>query len=409
VASEAGGGGDRRARVAGTHGGGEMADREGERGGDRDAPASWRAETIAVAAGRDLTPGAALNVPPTFASAFRDGGPVAYAREGQPTWAAFEAALGGLEGGHAVAFASGQGAIAAVVTEALSGAGHGAVVVHPDGAYTGTRALIADLDRRGLLRARAVDVTDTDAVVGSLVGARCLWIESPTNPMLGVADLPSLLAAAAEAGVTSVVDNTFATPLVQRPIALGADMVVHSVTKYLGGHSDLLMGAVVAADADRRARLVARRALDGAVPGVMEAYLALRGLRTLPVRLARQQASALTLAERLSAHRAVARVRHPGLATDPHHERAGAFMGGYGAMVSFEVAGAALADEVVRRVRLVVPATSLGGVETTIERRNRWAGEERVPPGLLRMSVGLEHVEDLWADLGGALEGASPP
>jgi cystathionine gamma-synthase len=141
----------------------------------------------------------------------------------------------------------------------------------------------------------------------------------------------------------------------------------------------------------------------------MEANLALRGLRTLPVRLARQQASALTLAERLSAHPAVARVRHPGLASDPHHERAGAFMGGYGAMVSFEVAGPALADEVVRRVRLVVPATSLGGVETTIERRNRWAGEERVPPGLLRMSVGLEHVEDLWADLAGALEGASPP
>jgi len=360
----------------------------------RDEPA-WRPETVAVAAGRDTSPGAPLNVPPTLVSAYRDGGPVAYARSGNPTWAAFEEVLGRLEGGQAVSFSSGQAAIAALFATLPVGA----VVTAPGGCYLGTRGLLSDLEAKGRLRYQLVDVTDTGAVLAALASTDLLWLESPTNPMLGVADLPRILEAAAAAGVTSVVDNTFATPMVQQPLRCGATAVVHSATKYLGGHSDLLLGAAVAATEELRNALVEQRSLEGATPGVLEAYLALRGARTLPVRFARQQQSAQSLAERLAGHPAVKRVRYPGLRSDPHHERARSTMGGFGAIVSFEVADAGVADRLTASLRLIVPATSLGGVETMIERRNRWAGEEAVPPSLLRLSVGLEDPDDLWEDL----------
>jgi cystathionine gamma-synthase len=360
-----------------------------------DVTRSWSQETIAVAAGRDERPGAPLNVPPTFASTYRDGGSIGYGRWGNPTWSALEETLGALEGGHAVAFSSGQAAISALFST-LQGT---ATVVCPVDAYLGTRGLLHQLAKRGTVRLRPVDVTDTEVVLAALTGTDLLWLESPTNPMLGIADLPRILRAAGEVGVTSVVDNTFATPLLQQPLAWGATAVVHSATKYLGGHSDLLLGAVISADSNLRDKLVGHRTLAGAVPGVMEAYLTLRGLRTLPVRLARQQGTAAMLAQRLSQHPSVARVRYPGLVTDPHHERARAQMAGFGAMVSFEVADGASADRVIGSLRLIVGGTSLGGVETTIDRRNRWAGEESVPPGLLRLSVGLEHPDDLWADL----------
>jgi cystathionine gamma-synthase len=178
---------------------------------------------------------------------------------------------------------------------------------------------------------------------------------------------------------------------------------VHSATKYLGGHSDLLLGAVVTTDRHRRDTLVECRTLHGAIPGVMEAYLALRGLRTLPVRLARQQDTAALLAGRLARHPRVTCVRYPGLPGDPCHERAAAQMRGFGAIVSFEVADASAADQLTSALRLIVGGTSLGGVETTIDRRSRWPGEEHVPPGLLRLSVGLEHPDELWADLEDAL------
>ncbi|HTW10706.1 MAG TPA: PLP-dependent transferase [Acidimicrobiales bacterium] len=363
----------------------------------------WHPETIAVAAGRDAAPGAPLNVPPTFASTYRDGGAIGYGRWGNPAWAAFEDALGALEGGHAVAFACGQAATAAV----LGRLAPGAKVIFPFDAYLGTRALLSELASGCQLQLRAVDVTRTEAVLACLPGSALLWLESPTNPMLGIAELPALLEAAKQSGTTSVVDNTFATPLLQRPLAWGATAVVHSATKYLGGHSDLLMGAVITSDKDFHDELVKRRTLQGAVPGVMEAYLCLRGMRTLPVRLARQQATAGLLAARLARHAAVCRVHYPGLSTDLHHDRARKQMDGYGAMVSFEVAGADDADRIVSALRLIVGSTSLGGVETTIERRGRWAGEEHVPPGLLRLSVGLEHPADLWADLEAALSQAS--
>jgi cystathionine gamma-synthase len=360
---------------------------------------SWHAETIAVATGRDHAPGAPLNVPPTFASTYRDGGPIDYGRWDNPTWAAFERAVGELEGGHAVSFASGQAATAAL----LASLEPGAVVVYPEDSYTGTQALLGALERAGRVRLAPVDVTDSEAVLTGLAGTDLLWLESPTNPMLGIAELPRLLGAANAAGVASVVDNTFATPLAQQPLRWGAGAVLHSATKYLGGHSDLLMGVVAAPDHLGRDTLVAQRTMRGAIPGVMESYLALRGLRTLPVRLARQSESAGLLSQRLAADQRIVQVVYPGLPSHPGHERARAQMSTFGAIVSFEVDGGELADRLVDALELIVNATSLGGVESTIDRRRRWPGEERVPPGLLRLSVGLEHVEDLWDDLDQAL------
>lgn len=365
------------------------------------AEPALRAETIAVTAGRDESPGAPLNVPATFASTYRDGGEIGYGRWGNPTWSAFEQALGALEGGAAVAFSSGQ----AATTAALSSLPAGATVVAPLDSYLGTRGLLAHLESRGSLRLRLVDVTDTESVLASLGGADLVWLESPTNPMLGVAELPVILAAARDAGVYAVVDNTFATPLLQRPLASGASAVVHSATKYLGGHSDLLLGAVVTGDPGRRTQLVEHRTHEGSIPGVMEAYLALRGIRTLAVRLTAQARTAGELATRLERDGRVRGVRYPGLESHPHHERALAHMDGFGAIVCFEVADAEAADRLVSALGLIVATTSLGGVETTIERRGRWAGEERLPGGLLRLSVGLEHVDDLWEDIDRALAG----
>jgi cystathionine gamma-synthase len=363
---------------------------------------NWRPETIAVAAGRDPSPGAPLNVPPTFASTYRDGGPIGYGRWDNPTWAAFERAVGELEGGYGVAFASGQAATAALLARLEDDA----VVVFPDDSYTGTQGLLAEVERAGWVRLRAVDVTDSDAVLAGLDGADLVWLESPTNPTLGIADLPLILEAANAAGVASVVDNTFATPLLQRPLGWGAGAVLHSATKYLGGHSDLLLGVVVVPDRLRRDALVAQRSVEGAIPGVMESYLALRGLRTLPVRIGQQTRTAGTLAERLAGDERIDRVLYPGLPSDPGHERARAQMSAFGAILSFVVADGEVADRLAAALELIVNATSLGGVETTIDRRGRWPGEERVPSGLLRLSVGLEHVEDLWDDLDQALESA---
>jgi cystathionine gamma-synthase len=200
------------------------------------------------------------------------------------------------------------------------------------------------------------------------------------------------------------VDNTFATPLCQRPLAFGADVVIHSATKFLSGHSDVVLGATVTREPELCDRLRRRRSLRGAIAGPMEAWLALRGLRTLGVRMAHASASAAELARRLDGHPTVERVRYPGLPTGPWHERAAAQMTGFGAMVSFDVVGgAAAAEAAARATRLIVHATSLGGVETTMERRNRWPGEEDTPPGLLRLSAGCEDVEDVWEDLERAL------
>lgn len=373
------------------------------------APDRWKAATMAVHLGRPPgVPGAGVNPGVELSSTFHQGGPVAYGRDGNPTWAALEAAVGGLEGGTAVAFSSGLAAIAAVL-ETLPVPGR--VVVAGD-AYAGTRRFLADVAQRGRLAWRGADVADTSATLelaesfagggpewGGFGAGGLLWLESPTNPLLAVADIAALAEGAHRLGMDVVVDNTFATPLLQTPLDLGADVVVHSATKFLSGHSDVLMGIAVSRRPEVVDALVDRRSLHGAVPGPLEAWLAVRGVRTLAVRLNQAQANAGELARRLAGHRRVAKVRYPGLPDHPGHHLARRQMRGFGAMMAFEVDGPEAADAVIGRLELATAATSLGGVETLIERRARWPHEEATPPGLVRMSVGIEDVDDLWADL----------
>ena len=234
-----------------------------------------------------------------------------------------------------------------------------------------------------------VDLEDTDAVVKACDDAALVWLESPTNPALEVADIPTITAAAHAAGAYVALDNTFATPLLQRPLDDGVDLVVHSVTKYLAGHSDAVMGAIVTRDDALYDVVKGRRDLLGAIPGTLEAWLALRGLRTLHLRVERAQANAQELVRRLGAHPAVTEVRYPG----------------FGGIAAVVVDGADRADLFTHSTRLWVHATSLGGVESTFERRRRWRTEApTIPEGLVRMSVGIEDVEDLWADLEQALD-----
>jgi cystathionine gamma-synthase len=334
--------------------------------------------TIAVTAGRPTAAGEPLNQPIVLASNFREGGE--YTRtHGTDTWAALETAVGALEGGRAIAFSSGMAAAAAIVYALAP-----KIVVIPTFSYLGVRSLLSEYQLQGHIELRPVDITDTAGVADAAAGADVVWVETPTNPTLDVADLPAIAAASRDAGAQMVVDSTFATPLLQRPLEHGAAIVLHSGTKFIGGHSDLLIGLCVTADDAIYDRLVQARTFQGATPGALEAFLALRGLRTMPIRLAAMQHNAAILVERLRAHPAVAEVRYPG----------------QGAMVSFIVAGgAAAADALCDGVQILVPATSLGGVETSIERRQKYAGDAHVPPGLLRMSVGIEDIEDLWADL----------
>jgi cystathionine gamma-synthase len=316
-----------------------------------------------------------------------------------PGWEALEEVIGELEGGEAVAFGSGMGAAAAVFDLLPAGAR----VVAPTDCYAGVQALLADGEQLGRWQVELVDVTDTTAAVAAAHHADLMWLESPTNPLLGIADLPAVCAAAREGGALVAVDNTFATPLLQHPITLGAHIAMHSATKFLGGHSDLLLGVAVADSPQLGERLRRRREVAGAVPGALETFLVLRGLRTLALRLDQGQRSAAELAHRLAGHPFVTRVRYPGLPDDPGHARAAAQMSGFGAVLGFEVKTAAAANAVCDSVRVIRPATSLGGVESTIERRAKLPGQEHLPPGFLRLSVGCEHTEDLWDDLTSAL------
>jgi cystathionine gamma-synthase len=361
-----------------------------------------RPATRAVVVGRgEGRAGEPVNVAVPLASTYRSGGDIAYGREDNSVWQALEEVIGDLEGGTALCFSSGMAAISAV----LEAVRQGGLVVAPLDAYSGTRSFLDDAVARGRLGCRLVDIADTDATLRCCEGASLLWIESPTNPLMTIADLKGLCEGAHRAGVPAVVDNTFATPLLQRPLELGADVVVHSVTKFLSGHSDIVMGAVVSRDEGWIESLRTRRTLHGAIAGPLEAFLALRGTRTLEVRLSRAQASAAELARRLDAHPAVGSVRYPGLESDPGHELAASQMDGFGAMLSFElVEGREAADRLCEAVKVCVHGTSLGGVETLIERRQRWPADSYLPAGLVRLSVGIEDVEDLWEDLRGGLE-----
>jgi len=358
--------------------------------------ASWL-----VAAGRDHRPGAPLNVPMSPASNFVLGDARAYARDdGTPGWEAFESAMSGLEGGHAVAFASGMAGIAAV----FDAVPVGGVVVLPDDCYQGVTGLARAGEQKGRWRVQTIAATETAVWVEACREADLIWVESPSNPLLVVADLDVICAAPRKPGATLAVDNTFATPLNQRPLKMGADLVVHSATKSLGGHSDLLAGVVVARDQARGQALRHTRELTGATPGTLEVFLALRGLRTLALRLERAQHTAQVLAERLVTHPAVSMVRYPGLPTHPTHAAARRQLAGYGSVISFDVRGTAVtADAVCRGVSLIQHATSLGAVESTMERRAAVPGQGHLPPTLLRLSVGIESVDDLWRDLDAAL------
>jgi len=324
-----------------------------------------------------------------MASALVPGGDSEYGRHGNPAWAAFEAILGTLEGGRALAFSSGMAAATALFDLVPLGA----AVVAPSGAYNGTLTQLRDRARRKLIELRIVDISDTAAVVAAADDAALVWIESPTNPGLDVADIEAISRGAASAGTAVAVDNTFATPLRQRPLELGADFVVHSASKLLSGHSDVVLGAVVT-DSDRAYRAIeARRTTMGAIPGAMETWLAARGMRTLAVRLDRAEANARELHRRLEASPLVSSVRYPG----------------FGTVVSFEItAGPKAAQTMTETSEVIVYATSLGGVESTWERRRRNPAEPHsVPEGLVRLSVGIEDIDDLWADLERTMTSAS--
>jgi len=365
------------------------------------APATW-----AVIAGRAApVAGAPLNVPPVLASNFALGSGRAYSRDdATPTWEAFEEMLGGLETGHAVAFSSGMGAIAAIFDLLPVGA----TVVLPDDCYQAVGGLAAAGAALGRWTVIRVPVDDTPRWREMVARADLVWVESPSNPLLAVADLPAICSAPRGPRSLVVVDSTLATPLAQRPLDLGADLVVHSATKYIGGHSDLLLGAVVATSGELASRLRERRELGGATPGTLESYLALRGARTLALRFHHASSSAAQIAEQLHGHPDVAVVRYPGLPSHPTHATARRFMHGFGAVISFDVhGGAARADAICRSLRIIRHATSLGAVESTIERRGAVAGQTHLPGGLLRLSVGCEDVSDLWNDLAAALRAAT--
>ena len=339
-------------------------------------------ETSAITAGRPvISADASLNPSIDLTSTFHAGGPIGYGRYGNQTWSALEVAISELEGGQTLVFSSGMAAISAV----FSILPVGAPVVASNQGYSGVMTLLKTFHASGRLEVRFVDVVNTDEVIDAMKGAALIWLESPTNPCLDVADLPSLISAAKKLGIGVGVDNTFATPLVQNPLAMGADIVMHSVTKFLSGHSDVLMGSLSTSDPALFKRLHESRSFNGSIPGPFEAWLALRGLRTFPLRFNKAQENAKQLVEKLSGHAKVSRVRYPG----------------FGAVISFEVAGTAEeTQKVCDSSRLIAHATSLGGVESLWERRRRWPMESpTVPEQLIRLSVGCEHVEDIWSDI----------
>ena len=361
-------------------------------------------ESLVVSAGRPHTPGSPVNAPIVMAAPFRhDGTENTYSRHDlTETIRCFQDLLGALEGGKALAFASGIGAIAAVVDTLPVGT----KVVVPHGQYSGTVRTFDEAEALGRLEVHRVDIGDTAAVLAAMPGAGLLWLESVTNPLMSVPDIPVLAAAAREAGALVGVDATFSTPINLRALDQGVDIVMHSVTKYLAGHSDVLMGALVVRSDDLHEKLWNRRTLSGAIPGGLETYLATRGIRTLALRMERAQSNAGELAVRLAAHPRVARVRYPGLPSDPSHEVASRIFDGYGAMIGIELNGTAdEAEAACNALQLITHATSLGGVESLIERRARHEVDARfgTPDTLLRFSVGIEHVEDLWSDLDQAL------
>lgn len=398
-----------------------------------DAPHDWTASgfsTRAIHAGSEPDPTTGAVVPPIYqVSTYKQDGVgglrngYEYSRSANPTRTALEEALAAVEGGaRAFAFSSGLAAEDTLLRAVLRPGDH---VVVPDDAYGGTYRLIARVFGPWGVDHTPVDLSDVDAVAAAIEPGRtkAVWVETPTNPLLGVSDIAALAALARAAGAVLVVDNTFATPYLQQPLALGADVVVHSTTKYIGGHSDVVGGALVVAEGaqlpvDLEGPTGTTSVADavgfhqnasGAVAGPFDAWLTLRGLKTLAVRMDRHCANAMTVARFLREHSAVTQVIYPGLEDHPGHAVASTQMSGYGGMVSFRVGSREKALDVCARTKVFTLAESLGGIESLVEHPGQMthasvAGSAlEVPDDLVRLSVGIEDVADLVADLGQAL------
>ncbi|MEU0692280.1 cystathionine gamma-synthase [Streptomyces uncialis] len=373
-------------------------------------------ETVAIHAGNTADPLTGAVVPPIHqVSTFKqDGvgglrGGYEYSRSANPTRTALEENLAALEGGvRGLAFASGLAAEDCLLRTLLAPGDH---VVIPDDAYGGTFRLFAKVAARWGVEFSVAHTSDPDAVRAAVTPrTKAIWVETPSNPLLGISDIPALAQIAREAGVRLVVDNTFATPYLQQPLALGADVVVHSLTKYMGGHSDVVGGALIASDPALAEELAYHQNAMGAVAGPFDSWLVLRGIKTLAVRMDRHSENATRVADMLTRHPRVTKVLYPGLPEHPGHEIAEKQMKRFGGMVSFQVAGGEeAAVAVCDRAELFTLGESLGGVESLIEHPGRMthasvAGSAlEVPGDLVRLSVGIENADDLLADLQRAL------
>jgi cystathionine beta-lyase/cystathionine gamma-synthase len=368
---------------------------------------NFSAESRLIHAGSDRSAGQPVTPPLVPASIYvSEGEPRrerTYGRDGNPGWEALEEALGRLEDAEAVVFASGQAASMALMLTLAQGRSR--IVLGADG-YYGTRALADKLRPHGAVPVPA-DLQDLAAVASELKAApSVLWAETPTNPLLRVADLAGLAEVAAAADAPMIVDNTTATSLLQRPLdwcAGRGSASLYSLTKAASGHSDVIAGAVVSRDAELLAGLRSWRSSGGGILGPFEAWLALRGLKTLPLRIARQSDSAGRIARHLAGHPNVRAVHYPGMDPSTAALTRRQMPHGCGPLLSFELDSARAADQVVASSRLILPATSFGGVESTWERRTRWAGET-APDGLIRLSVGVEPAADLITDIDQALD-----
>jgi cystathionine gamma-synthase len=390
----------------------------GDTAGDRWSGAGYGFETLAIHAGQDPDPTTGAVVVPIYQTSTYVQSEVGthkgyeYSRSGNPTRTALETCLAALEGGRiGSAFASGLAAEDCLLRTVTAPGGH---VVIPDDAYGGTYRLFSRVLERWGVAHTPVSLSDLDAVRAAMRPETSLiWCETPTNPLLGIADIAGLAQIARDGGARLAVDNTFASPYLQQPLALGADVVVHSTTKYLGGHSDVVGGALVTTDLTLGEELAYHQNAMGGVPGAFDSWLVMRGVKTLGVRMDRHCENAARVVELLSGHPAVAEVLYPGLPEHPGHDIAAKQMSGFGGMVSFRLAGGeAAALDVCRATKVFILAESLGGVESLIEHPGRMthasvAGSQlEVPSDLVRLSVGIETADDLLADLDRALGSA---
>ena len=395
----------------------------------------------------------AIHLSSTFNSSAQDTGPIGYGRYGNETWSELERAIASIECGDTLVFSSGMAALNAIFSTLKPGA----IVVASQNGYTGTMRTLETLQSAGIIELRLVNIADNIAVESALRGnaeaknqqpdfmwpagserpadfiwpagserpadfiwpagserpadfiwpagserpADFMWIESPTNPALEYADLKHIISIAMKLNISVGVDNTFATALRQQPLVLGADFSMNSVSKFISGHSDLILGSVSVKSKEHFSQIKGIRTLGGAIPGSFETWLALRGMRTMAIRLEKSEANAMELAMRFSKLPQVLKVRYPGLPSDSFHERAKQTLSGYGAVLCIEVAGSEQQiDDLCAATSLVTFATSLGGVETLWERRHRWVGEAAtIPKNLVRISAGIENIEDIWNDI----------